>query len=417
MAVSEQVTFVGALGEQLVGRLEQPSQAPRGCALFAHCFTCSKDAFAPSRISRALADRGFTVLRFDFTGLGGSDGEFGNTNFTSNVQDLVAAASFLRQRGHAPQLLVGHSLGGAAVLMAAHEIPECRAVATIGAPADPAHVRQLLRDDAEEIARRGSAEVEIGGRRFVIRQQFLDDLTRYDQEHRIGQLRRALLLLHSPTDSVVGIDNARQIFVAAKHPKSFVSLDGADHLLTREADSEFVSGVLAAWASRYLGSAVQPSLSWQALDSDFKELEHGHARVRDTGNGDFQEALRLGRHLLLADEPRQMGGDDSGPTPYELLLGALGACTAMTVRMYARRKRWPLTRVDASLNHTRRHVEDCEGCEGVGAKIDHLEVTLEFEGNLTQEQRQRLLEIAGKCPVHKTLTSPVRIITKLAESN
>lgn len=416
MVLSEKVTFQGALGEPLAGRLEQPSGPPRGAALFAHCFTCTKDSFAASRISRALAQQGFAVLRFDFTGIGGSDGDFENTNFTSNVQDLLAAAAFLRARGQAPQLLVGHSLGGAAVLMAAPEIAECRAVATIGAPADPAQLRHLVRDSPEEIARRGDAQLEIGGRRFTVSRQFLEDLARYDEQQRIDQLGRALLLMHSPADTVVGIDNARRIFAAAKHPKSFVSLDGADHLLTQRCDSEFVSSVVASWARRYLEHSTQSAgRPLVVLGEDFGELAHGQVRVRDTGNGAFQEVLRLGRHLLLADEPRAMGGDDTGPTPYELLLGALGACTAMTVRMYARRKRWPLQRVEVSLGHSRRHVDDCDGCEQPGTKLDVIEASLELSGDLTPEQRQRLLEIANKCPVNKTLTSPVRIVSQLAQ--
>lgn len=404
MSSSEKVTFQGAAGEQLAGRLDLPTGRVRACVLFAHCFTCSKDLPAVTRISRALAARGFAVLRFDFTGLGGSEGEFANTNFSSNVQDLVAAAGFLRQRLEAPELLVGHSLGGAAVLVAAHEIPECRAVATIGAPADPGHVRHLLSGRLEEIEERGEADVELAGRTFTLRKQFLDDLERQEHEHLIGRLGRALLVFHAPTDEVVGIDNARRIFEAARHPKSFVSLDDADHLLTGRRDAEYVSEVLAAWASRYLKD--------EDLEEVVPEQEPGTVLVRDTGVGRFQQVMRLGRHWARADEPVAMGGDDTGPSPYELLLGALGSCTSMTLGMYARRKKWPLERTTVLLRHEKKHAEDCENCEAESAKIDHIDRELVLEGELSEEQRERLLEIADKCPVHRTLQSKVRIVTR-----
>ncbi len=407
MGTSEKVTFTGSQGARLSGRLDLPAGRVRACALFAHCFTCSKDLPAATRISRALAARGFAVLRFDFTGLGASEGEFANTNFSSNVQDLVVAAGFLRERLAAPEVLIGHSLGGAAMLVAAHESPACRAGATIGAPADPAHVRRLLADDVATIRARGRAEVELAGRRFTIEEQFLDDLERQEHQELIGRLRLPLLILHAPTDQVVGIDNARLLFEAAKHPKSFVSLDDADHMLMRRQDAEYVSEVLSAWASRYLGDAP--------LEDVLPEQEPGRALVRTTGVGKFQQVMRLGRHSVTADEPVDMGGDDTGPSPYELLLGALGSCTAMTLGMYARRKRWPLTGTTVALRHEKRYVEDCEGCEKEGAKIDFIERELVLEGDLTDEQRERLREIADKCPVHRTLRGEVRIETRREE--
>lgn len=399
--------FEGAHGEPLAGRLDLPSGPVRACVLFAHCFTCSKDLPAVTRISRALAARGFAVLRFDFTGLGGSEGEFANTNFSSNVQDLVAAAGFLRQRLEAPELLVGHSLGGAAVLVAAHEIPECRAVATIGAPADPRHVRHLLSGKLEEIEARGAADVELAGRTFTLRKQFLDDLERQEHEHLIGRLGRALLVFHAPTDEMVGIENARLIFEAARHPKSFVSLDDADHLLTGPKDAEYVSEVLSAWASRYLkDDGFEPAVP---------EQEPGTAWVQDTGVGRFQQAMRLGRHWVTADEPVAFGGDDTGPSPYELLLGALGSCTSMTLGMYAWRKKWPLERTTVRLRHEKKHADDCENCEDERAKVDHIEREILLEGDLSDEQRERLLEISEMCPVHRTLESRVRIVTRKGE--
>jgi uncharacterized OsmC-like protein/pimeloyl-ACP methyl ester carboxylesterase len=410
MTSSEKITFTGSHGEQLAGRLDLPSQQPRAYALFAHCFTCSKDLPAASRISRALAAQGFGVLRFDFTGLGGSEGEFGNTNFSSNVQDLIAAANHLREKFEAPQLLVGHSLGGAAVLVAAHEIPECKAVATLGAPGDPAHVQHLLAESVEEIQRKGHAEVTLAGRKFVIKRQFLDDLRRQEHEHLIERLKRALLVFHSPTDDIVGIDNARLIFKAARHPKSFVSLDGADHLLTRAEDAEYVGTVLSAWASRYLSAAGAPQVGPE--EEVLHAQGHGRGLVRESGDGKFRQAMRLGSHLLYADEPVSVGGDDTGPSPYELLLGALGSCTTMTLRMYADRKKWPLERATVALRHDKRHADDCEDCEKKDVKIDHIEREITLEGQLSDEQRRRLLEIADRCPVHRTLHSEIRIDTR-----
>lgn len=403
MERSEKITFRGSQGCDLAGRLDLPAGKPRACALFAHCFTCSKDVAAASRISRSLASRGIAVLRFDFTGLGGSDGEFENTNFSSNVQDLVAAARCLRTEVGTPELLVGHSLGGAAVLSAAHEIPECKVVATIGAPYDPAHVKQLLKGRVEDIEARGCAEVVLAGRTFTITKQFLDDVDRGHRERTVGKLGRALLIFHSPTDAIVDIENARRLYESARHPRSFVSLDGADHLLSNRQDADYVGAILAAWAGRYLSVDEPDALPAQP---------HGRAMVRDAGDGKFQQDMRLGPHRLNADEPSSAGGDDTGPSPYELLLGALGSCTAMTLRLYADRKGWPLERTTVYLSHEKRHAEDCEGCENAGAKLDHIEREIELEGELGPEQRARLIEIAGKCPVHRTLHGEVRIETR-----
>lgn len=402
MGRSEEVRFLGSHGVELAGRLEWPAGAPRACAVFAHCFTCSKDVHAASRVSRALAARGIAVLRFDFTGLGGSDGEFENTNFSSNVQDLVAAADHLRQAVAPPELLVGHSLGGAAVLVAAHEVPECKLVATIGAPFDPAHVKHLLRDRIEEIDEKQRATVVLAGRSFTIQKQFLDDLERQRQEQLISKLGRALMVFHSPTDETVGIENAREVYEAARHPKSFVSLDGADHLLTNPQDAEYVGATLAAWVGRHLPTSTD----------ELPEQPHAHALVRETRHGKFQQALRLGTHEAYADEPIEYGGDDSGPSPYELLLGALGSCTAMTLRMYADHKKWPLQRISVYLSHAKRHAQDCRDCENQGAKLDAIEREIVLEGELSPEQRTRLIEIANKCPVHRTLLNEVRIATR-----
>jgi len=402
---SSAVHFPGAAGNRLAARLDLPEDTPRAYALFAHCFTCSKDTLAAVRISAALTAAGFAVLRFDFTGLGGSEGEFANTNFSSNIADLVAAADWLRANQAAPQLLVGHSLGGAAVVAAAGRIPESLAVATIGAPFDPAHVAKLFAPARAEIESAGEAEVELAGRRFRVRRQFLDDIAGQRQREVIAGLRRALLIFHSPTDMTVEISNAADIFTAAKHPKSFVSLDRADHLLTRKEDAAYVAAVLAAWASRYLPD--QPAAAREAGAP-------GVVRVTEAGTGKFVQEVIIGRHRLIADEPAAVGGNDLGPGPYDLLLAGLGACTAMTLRMYAELKKLPLEKVSVELRHDKIHASDCAECETKEGKIDRIERVIGLQGPLGDEQRRRLLEIADKCPVHRTLHSEVLIETRAA---
>jgi len=405
--VSEKVTFKGALGDELAARLDRPDGPARAYALFAHCFTCSKDIFAAARIAGALADRGIAVLRFDFTGLGMSGGDFANTNFSSNVADLVAAADFLRETYEAPDILIGHSLGGAAVLRAADEIPEASAVATIGAPADAAHVAQNFGDKISEINESGEAEVELSGRTFRIKKPFLDDIEEHTQQDHIGKLKKALLIFHAPRDEQVSIDDAAKIFIAAKHPKSFVSLDNADHLLRRREDAVYVADVLCAWAQRYVRYA-EPAAKPVA--------DEGDVTVTETGAGKFQQRVQAGKHVFLADEPEEMGGMSTGPAPYDWLLAGLGACTSMTVRMYADRKKWPLKGVSVRLTHKKVHEKDCEDCEeNPGAKLDVMTREISFIGGLDDDQRAKLLEIADKCPVHRTLESKVRIETALAQ--
>jgi uncharacterized OsmC-like protein/alpha/beta superfamily hydrolase len=402
---SQQVQFPGASGETLAARLDLPGGAPVAFALFAHCFTCSKDTRASAYISGALADAGMAVLRFDFTGLGGSEGEFENTNFSSNIDDLVAAADFLRENYQAPRLLVGHSLGGAAVLAAAPRIGESAAVATINAPADPSHVLHLLKDSLETIQRQGQAEVELAGRRFRITRQFIEDVSERKLTDALGKLRRALLVFHAPRDITVSIDNAASIFTAAKHPKSFVSLDDADHLLTRKEDALYVGAVLAAWATRYLGGKPAADVAaTPAVDG---------VVVEEAGEGRFAQIVRAGRHTLRADEPASLGGSDSGPSPYQLLSAALGACTSMTLRMYADQKKWPLEKVSVRLRHDKIHAKDCAECETREGRIDRIDREIEITGDLDDTQRQRLLEIADRCPVHRTLHAEVSIKSRL----
>jgi len=404
----ERFRFPGSDGVELSAALDLPDTPPKAYALFAHCFTCSKDNLAARRIAAALTDHGIAVLRFDFTGLGLSDGEFANTTFSSNVADLVLAADHLRQIHRAPALLIGHSLGGAAVLAAAAQIPEAKAVVTIAAPSDPAHVTKMFADHVDTIRSEGSVEVALAGRPFTIKREFLDDVAEYNLLRAVATLHKALLILHSPTDDTVGIDNATQIFVAAKHPKSFVSLAGADHLLTDRRDATYVAGLIASWAERYLDAAPQPVTSAQTSAPR-------RVVVRETRHGKFQQSIALGPHHLIADEPLSAGGDDSGPGPYDLLLAALGACTAMTLRLYADRKALPLDLATVSLTHSKIHAQDCAECDTKAGLIDQLERVITLDGALDAGQRAKLMEIADKCPVHRTLTSEIRIVTREAD--
>jgi uncharacterized OsmC-like protein/fermentation-respiration switch protein FrsA (DUF1100 family) len=404
----ERFQFTGAEGQQLAAALDTPEREPKAYALFAHCFTCGKDVLAATRIATALAAKGIAVLRFDFTGLGSSEGDFANSTFSSNVADLVRAADHLRETRKAPAILIGHSLGGAAILAAASQIPDARAVVTIAAPSDPAHVTGLFKDRIEDIRKQGKVEVSLAGRPFPISREFLDDIAEHGLMAHVAKLHKALLVMHSPVDDTVGIDNATRIFVAAKHPKSFVSLAGADHLLTKKGDASYVADVVAAWAERYL----DPVVSEQA--ADLGEAPRSVV-VRETRASKFQQTVTIGPHHMLADEPVAAGGEDTGPGPYDYLLAALGACTSITLRLYAERKSLPLERVTVTLSHSKIHAEDCAECETKAGMLDHIELAIGMEGALDADQRKRLLEIADKCPVHRTLTSEVQIVTSAVD--
>ncbi|MER0169583.1 MAG: alpha/beta fold hydrolase [Nitrosomonas sp.] len=406
-----QAVFQNAQGESLSGLLEMPSGAIKSYALFAHCFTCSKDNPAAARIALALADRGIAVLRFDFTGLGNSQGDFSNTNFSSNLQDLLAAARYLEQYYAAPALLIGHSLGGAAVLAVAQDLPQVNAVITIGAPATAAHVKHLFADSYRELQNQPSVQVELAGRSFKIQRQFIDDLEKYNSVAHIGALKKALLIFHSPVDKVVSIDEAGRIFAAAKHPKSFVSLDHADHLLSDPEDSHYVAEVLSAWASRYLKTDPVPVQTDDALRPT---VEPGSVIVRECDKK-FTREILTPHHRLISDEPITLGGADLGFNPYELLLAALGSCTSMTLRMYANHKQIDLQDITVELHHSRVHAEDCSGCEKQKTQIDVITRTIQLRGNLSDQQRARLLEIANQCPVHKALQNKIQIDTNLID--
>lgn len=402
--LSTKVTFAGSQGSELAARLDEPVGHVRAYAVFAHCFTCFKDIFAAARIAGALAERGIAVLRFDFTGLGRSDGEFANTNFSSNIADLLKAVDHLRGEGKAPSLLIGHSLGGAAVLAAAGDMPEVKAVATIGAPADTEHVVHNFQADVSEIEETGEASVTLAGRRFTIRKQFLEDIRGQKLLDKVAKLKRALILFHAPRDVTVGIENARLIFESAKHPKSFISLDDADHLLSRKSDAIYVAEVLSAWATRYAAPADVP---------DVEAATHA-AVVTETGGGKFQQSVRTGTHRLLADEPADQGGLGSGPNPYDFLSIALASCTSMTLRMYADRKGIALGRISVAVDHAKVHAQDCIDCgEGREGRIDRFERTVGIEGGVAPELEAKVLEIAGKCPVHRTLEQSSAVVTKL----
>lgn len=396
-------TFQNNDGITLSARMQWPaSQHPHTYALFAHCFTCGKSLNAVRNISKGLAGRGFAVFCFDFTGLGTSEGDFADTTFSANVSDLVAAADFLKSEFESPSLLVGHSLGGAAVIQAASQIDSVKSIATIGAPADVEHVKHIFGEQLTALKDQGVAHVNIGGRPFTLKQQFVDDLERHVVSKTLNDLNKSILILHSPQDETVNIDNAALLYQAARHPKSFVSLDGANHLLTDKKDSHYAGEVIATWAQRYLTLPEQADL----------QTEYQSVALVGDKNAGYTTLIKAGKHFITADEPEDVGGDDFGPTPYQLLSSALATCTAMTLRMYANRKDWELNEIKVHVNHDKRHCEDCQS-DTPNARIDHFERLIEIDGNITVEQRQRLLEIADKCPVHKTLEGEIKIITRL----
>jgi len=402
---SEKIQFKNKRGLSLAGRLERPSGAIQSYALFAHCFTCSKNASAATAISQALSKSGIAVLRFDFTGLGNSEGDFANTNFSSNVEDLIAAARHLEDRFKAPEVLIGHSLGGAAILAAAHKIPSIKAVVTVAAPFDPNHILTHFHGSDAQIRKEGKAQVKLGGRHFSIHKQFLEDLEAQRPGSQIAGLKKPILIFHAPDDAIVPIDEATKIYKHAQHPKSFIALDGADHLLSNKADGRFVASMIAPWVARHLAESQEPAES----------VPENQVRVRST-QAPFTLDLFTDSHHFTADEPVEFGGDNLGPSPYELLLASLGACTAMTLGMYARRKGLDLNRVQVDLKQERIHANDCQDCQSSDGYVTLIERTLNLEGDLTSQQRARLLEIADRCPVHRSLSNEIKIRSKLDDT-
>jgi len=397
MTTTQRVDFDGSQGAKLSARLDIPDGAIHAYAIFAHCFTCSKELHATRRISSELARRGLAVLRFDFTGLGKSGGDFASTNFSSNQEDLKVAADYLREHFDAPSILIGHSLGGAAVLSVASDIPEIKAVVTIGAPAEAEHVAHNFGTKLDDINTQGEATVSLGGREFSIRKQFLDDLQNNDVLEKVAKLHKPVMVMHSPIDETVGVENASKIFVAAKHPKSFISLDHADHLVSRDEDADFVASMIASWSDKYITKT----------SSTNELVEQGITRVRETGMGKFQNTIAAGSHNLFADEPKSVGGLDSGPSPYDYLAASLGACTSMTLRMYASFKKLDLGRITINVSHQKIHAKDCEECthekQSDGGKIDVFNREIHVEGLDDDTLEAKIIEIANKCPVHKSL--------------
>ncbi|MEQ8907392.1 alpha/beta fold hydrolase [Ekhidna sp.] len=396
----KKVSFKNSDGQELSGKIDFPLIGkPKAFVLFAHCFTCSKNLKSVEHISQAFTQQGMAVLRFDFTGLGQSKGDFADTNFSSNLSDLEDAYEFLAENYEAPQIMVGHSLGGAAVLHVAGALDKVKAVATIGAPSTPDHVAHLLDSGKEDLEEKGEAEVNIGGRKFKMKKQFLDDIESKKSDEVIKNLAKSLLILHSPQDQIVGINNAQEIYQEAMHPKSFITLDGADHLMMKEADAKYAGAMIASWSSRYIDV------------KDQEEAPEGEVWTR-VGEKGFTTEVIAGRHQLIADEPPSVGGADEGPTPYGYLLSGLGACTAMTLRMYADHKKIDLQEVEVKLTHDKIHQQDGENSESSKGKIDQIKRKIKLTGDLTDDQRKRLIEIADRCPVHKTLEGKPEILTE-----
>lgn len=407
--MTQRVEFEGSQKAKLSARLDVPSGNVLGYAIFAHCFTCSKDLHATKRIAGELSRQGIAVLRFDFTGLGSSEGEFASTNFSSNREDLLIAAQYLRDHYQAPSLLIGHSLGGAAVLSIAAEVPELKAIVTIGAPSEAEHVAKNFGAKIDEISEKGQAKVSLAGRDFFIRKQFLDDLKANDVLEKVAALRKPLLILHSPIDQIVGVENATNIFVAAKHPKSFVSLDDADHLISKDEHAEFAASVISAWSMKYLENPQNE-----------ETITHENiTKVVETGNGKFQNLVHSGGHHTLADEPKSVGGLNSGMSPYDFLAASLGSCTSMTLRMYANFKKLDIGRITVDVSHSKIHAKDCEDCatqtQEDGGKIDIFERHIHVDGLTDRDLKTKLVEIADKCPVHKTLQREAVVKTEYLE--
>lgn len=401
---SQKVNFSNSDGQPLSGRIDFPlTGKPKAFALFAHCFTCSKNLISVDNISRSLTQQGLAVLRFDFTGLGQSKGSFEDTNFSSNIGDLQSAYEYLENHHKAPQIMIGHSLGGAAVLHVSGSLPAVKAVVTIGAPSNPIHVKHLIQHGEEEIRAKGAAKINIGGRPFLVKKQFLEDLEANDTHDPIANLGKALLIIHSPQDSIVSIDNASEIYLKAQHPKSFITLDQADHLMTDEKDSDYAGCIAAAWAMRYIEAEYDEEIA-----------PEGEVWTR-IASSNFTTEVIAGTHKMLADEPKSVGGKDLGPSPYGYLLAALGTCTSMTLRMYADFKKIKLDEVEVILTHDKVHMRDGEISEQPGGKIDQIKRLIRLEGDLTPEQRKRLIEIADRCPVHKTIEGKPIILTEERE--
>ena len=400
---TERLNIVNKKGVELSAKLELPAnQRPNGYAIFAHCFTCSSNINAVTNISRTLTQHGFGVLRFDFTGLGRSKGEFADSHFSANISDLLDVHQYMAEHYEAPSLLVGHSLGGAAVLVAASKLDAVKAVATIGAPASAEHTTKHFASQMEGISKGEKVAVNIGGRSFNINKEFVEEFQSVDLMEVVKSMKKPLLVMHSPFDKIVGIENAQKIYQHAFHPKSFISLDDADHLLTKKEDSIYVGNLIGTWIQRYFSVKSKDELSTEG------EQVVGHLNLKEDN---FTTSIQTKNHSIIADEPLKVGGDDFGPSPYELFSASLVACTTMTLKMYANRKKWDLQEVYVYVTHTKKQVQD--GDEKI--EISQLEKKLKFVGDLSEEQKTRLKEIAAKCPVHKTMLGDIEIETSVMD--
>ncbi|MBO3115669.1 alpha/beta fold hydrolase [Winogradskyella sp. DF17] len=392
-------------GITLNAHLELPAnQKPNYYAIFAHCFTCSSSLNAVRHVSRALTQDGFAVVRFDFTGLGRSEGDFADSHFSANVEDVIDVHQFMTDNYKAPSLLVGHSLGGAAVLVAGSKLAAVKAIATVGAPATIGHVKHLFSHAIEDVKEKGKVKINIGGRPFEIDENFVSEFDKTDLQTIVKNLRKPLLIMHSPFDKIVGIENAQDLYLNAHHPKSFVTLDAADHLLTRETDSQYVGEVIGTWAKRYFPKTENTMLSTEG------EQLVAHLNIVEDN---FTTFIQTKNHTFTADEPEEIGGNDFGPSPYEYLNAALAACTVMTLKLYAERKQWDLNEVFIYISHSRKHSDDLRAEVEKPKYLDHISKKLKFVGNLDDSQKERLKEIASRCPVHKTIASEVIFETEI----
>lgn len=400
---SQKITFENSRGEKLSARIAFPiDRKPHNFAVFANCFTSNKNFKAIRYITQSLTAEGFGVLSFDFTGLGESEGNFAGTAFSSSVDDLICAANYLKENYVAPTLIVGHSLGGAAVILAASQVDEIKAVVTSGTPSARQHVRNLLKSGIEEIEENGVAEVDIGGRPFTVKKEFIDDLVNQKLPGVVKQIRKSYLGLHSAQDTIVGIENESELYLAVRHPRSFISPDGADHLLSKEKDACCAGDLIVTWAKRYVEIPEIEELSTQSrvvayLDTSEKFTTH----------------IKADQRSLIADEPENFGANVFGPSPYQLVASGLATCTLMTLHLYAELKKWDLQEVFRHIRHETTHLEDWKDCENPKAQIDKFTRDLELIGDLDVEQKQKLLEVSGKCPVHQPPENVAHIETRM----
>lgn len=403
--------IVNKAGEKLAAHLVIPADEQiNNIAIFAHCFTCSSSLFVVKNISNELIEKGISVLNFDFTGLGHSEGDFSETNFSNNISDLEDVNSFLTETYIAPTILIGHSLGGAAAIIAASQLENIKAVVSIAAPSYVKHITRHFQNFDEIIKEKGHAMLSIGGRPFTIRKQFIDDLEKHNLEEVVKGLRKPIMIMHSPQDNIVDIENAGRLYNNAFHPKSFISLDGADHLVRNKKDAAYIANVIASWVERYVPIAANGTNEAIML----KNVDGEQVLVYHETSVPYTNHIYTKTQHILGDEPIDFGGNDLGLSPYELLIAAIGSCTTLTLKLYAKRKEWDLREVYVYLSYAKKHAEEIENREPEAmGKLDFIRKKLKLVGNLSEEQIIKLKEIASKCPVHKTVAGKVYFETEL----